>query len=379
MQVFTDIPVVPVKSVDKHIARGGPIWPDFDRQVAARHCRDLLPVDRRAPAPAKAKPLQRAAVWGGYLDLHFGHMIIEQMTRLPQSLVERPDDLYLFTLPPGETEESLPAWVWQIMDWHGLPRRRVRLIDQPRRVTDLRVASQGEMMGTHVSSEAYIDLLDRNVNARNLVPERSRVVFVPRPGMVAQGMGGHAGEAYLCEVLTQVGVRVIDPSRHSVADQLAVYAGAEALVFCEGSAMHGRMLLGRIAQDLHVLRRRPHRDLCAEQLAPRVANLHYHAAVGHRLGARMASGIVHLNLTSAIYNLEVVFDLFGRLGYDLRPLWDPAAYRAAVAQDLRGWLAHCKTTPEQLLDNLALIARAGFPLDPPGLAPPPTTSPKAPH
>ena len=360
MQVFQDIAVVPVTKVSRHIALGGPVWPDFDRQVAARHCRDGLAVDEGPATPATLLSLREPAVWGGFLDRQFGHLVIEQMTRLAQSARDRPDDLYLFTLLPGQTETGLPGWVWQVLNWYGVARDRVVLVDQALRVAELRVAAQGEMMGKGVTDGAYLDLLDANMARRALEVKEARVVFVTRAGLVAGGQGGHAGEAYLAQVLTQAGVRVIDPARHAIAEQMAVYAGARVLVFSEGSALHGRMLLGRIAQDIHVLRRRPNRNIGAEQLAPRCRDLRYHATVAGRLGARMPGGGDRYDLMAALYDLDVVFDLFAGLGHDLRRLWDDAAYRDAVQRDLGGWLESCRTSQGQLLTNLRLIADAGY-------------------
>ena len=363
LQEFRDIAVVPVSDVAGHIALGGPIWPAFDRQIAARHCRDRQPVDICPPRPAEARPLRNPAVWGGFLDLKFGHLIVKQMTRLPQSLRNRPDDLYLLTLPPGQSVAGLPAWVWQILGWHGVPRRRVRLVNKALGVAELRVAAQGEMMGKQPTGAAYLDLLDANMVRRALSPEPAPVVFVTRAGMVARGLGGHAGAAYLAQVLARAGVRVVDPLAQGVAGQMAIYAGAGVLVFSEGSALHGRLLLGRVAQDIHVLRCRPNRDIGAEQLAPRCRELRYHAAAGQRLGARMRAGGDRYDLMAALYDLEVVFEVFGGLGHDLRPHCDGAAQHAAVLHDLRGWLESCQTAPDQVLDNLNLLAQAGFALD----------------
>lgn len=370
LKVFRDVPVVPVTSVTQHVALGGPVWPAFDQQIAARHCRDGQPVDACPTTPAKAEALTEPALWGGFLNPQFGHLIVEQLTRLPQSRLERPDDLILFTLPPGISADSLPDWVWQLLDWHDVARNRLRLIDRPLLVRQLSVAGQGEMMGKALTQPAYLDLLDRNTARQPLPADPAPVVFVTRAGLVGRGQGGHAGEAFLAEVLRRAGVRVIDPARLSVTGQLAAYAGARALVFSEGSAIHGRLLLGRIAQDIHVLRRRPNRDLAAEQLTPRCDRLRYHAAVGHRLGARMPGGTNRLDLTVALYDLDVVFALFAGLGHDPAPLWDAEAYRAAVVQDLRGWMSGCKTDADQVLANLDLVRSAGFDIDSPLNLPP---------
>lgn len=377
MLEFRDVPVVPVRSVAAHVARGGPIWPEFDTQTTARHCRDRLPVDRSPLTAKRSKPLREPAVWGGFLDPQFGHLIVEQATRLPQSLRDRPGDLLLFTLPPGLTEAALPGWIWQVLDWHGVARNRLRLVDRALTARQLRVAEQGEMMGRSLTDPGYLDLLDQNMHRQGLQGQASGVVFVTRAGMVARGLGGHAGEAYLAQVLVRAGVHVVDPATLPVHDQLAIYAGASVLVFSEGSAQHGRLLLGRLSQDIHVLRRRPNRDLAAEQLAPRCADLRYHAAVGHRLGARMSGGRTRQDLTAALYDLDVVFDLFASLGHDLHRDWDASAYHAAVQADLHGWLATCATDANQREINLALLAAAGFAIDLTRL--PPLQHAHAPH
>ena len=369
LQVFRDVAVVPVQSVVQHVAVGGPIWTDFDQQVTARHCRDRKPVDTCPAAPAQVDALAQTALWGGFLNPQFGHLIVEQLTRLPQSLAERPGDRVLFTLPRGATVSSVPDWVWQALAWHGVSRERAWLVDRPLAAAELRVAAQGEMMGRDVTGEAYLDLLDRNPQRAALVPDPAQVVFVTRAGLVERGQGGHAGESYLADALRLAGVRVVDPARLSVSQQLAIYAGARVLVFSEGSAIHGRLLLGRIAQHIHVLRRRPHRDLAAEQLAPRCDALTYHAAVGRRLGARKPGGVNRLDLTAAIYDLDVVLDLFARLGHDPSRHWDTTAYDAAVARDLTGWLSSCKTDADQHLANLDLIRQAGFQIGTPFKSP----------
>jgi hypothetical protein len=51
LQVFSDVPVVPVTLVHQHVALGGPIWPDFAGQTWVRHCRAGEPVDQMPALP----------------------------------------------------------------------------------------------------------------------------------------------------------------------------------------------------------------------------------------------------------------------------------------------------------------------------------------
>lgn len=361
MQHFRDVPVVPVTHMRGQVFRGGPLWPRFFRQKAARHCRAGAPVDRRPLVAelAATQPLRGSAVWGGTLGLQFGHLIAEHMTRLPQSLRDRPDDLYLFTLSPGCGARDLPDHIWQVLGWYGLDPAQVHLVEAPLCAADLRVAAQGETLGLPPDAE-FLDLLDLLPAARGLCPEPADILYVSREGLVAEGRGGHAGEAYLTGALRRAGVRVLDPRTCGVTDQLAAYAGARALVFAEGSALHGRQMLGRIRQDIHVLRRRARRDTGRAQLQPRCDRLAYHEAVGANLHAEMPGGGDRVDLMLAIYDLEVVFDLFAALGHDLQKGWDEAAYQAAVEADIRAWLGRCHTSPEQRAANIARLTYAGF-------------------
>lgn len=370
MQLFQQVPVVPVSAVKRSIGQGGPIWPDYDHQITPRHCRAGLPVDRRPAAPRRARPLRQPAVWGGFLINQFGHLVAEQLPRLPQSLRDRPDDLYLFTVHPGQDAETLPDYIWQALDWFGLRRNQVRLISEPVVADELRVAAQGEMLGRCDISPAYLDMVDALAARNALRPERAEVVFVTRAGLPAKGKAGHLGESYLAGLLARLGVRVLDPAKAPLRDQLAAYAGAAVLVFSEGSALHGRGLLGRIDQQIHVLRRRATHFTARNQTTPRCRALCYHTTVAGALTATMPGGRERPDLALAFYDLPALFACFAQLGIDLAAHWDAAAYRAAQEAEAALWLETCPLSDDCRAQNRATLVALGFHL--PAATPRPT-------
>jgi len=183
---------------------------------------------------------------------------------------------------------------------------------------------------------------------------------VTRAGLVARGQGGHAGEGYLAHVLAQAGVRVIDPGQMPLTEQMSAYAGAEVLVFSEGSALHGRCLLGWLPQDIHVLRRRSRRDTARVQLQARCRRLTYVEALSASLGAARRGMERRPHLTAALFDLDQVFRLFAALGIDLAPHWDNEAYLDAVRLDLAGWTDRVRTSAEQQALNLKTLAAFGM-------------------
>lgn len=344
MQLFRDITVWPTQGFRLQRATGGPDWPDFAGQVAARHCRNGVPVDF-APVPAAVGVLERIArpcVWGGVLVLAFGHLVAERLTRLLTARRERPDDLYLFTTQPGWSAENLRGYVWDLLEWYGLPRAQVRVLTEPVQVDALRVAPQAEMLANTGPAPGYLDLIAAHTAAQGLVANPSPRLYVSRAGMVAEGLGGHAGEAHLVAVLERLGVAVMDPRRVPLRAQLARYAGAGAIMFAEGSALHGRQILGRLDQDIHVLRRRRGRSVAQGILRPRSTSLCYHEVLGQSLMGYTPQGKRRPDHAMAIYDTAALFQAFAGFGVDLAAGWDDAAYRAAALADIEAWVARRK-------------------------------------
>jgi hypothetical protein len=358
MQVFSDVPVVPVTLVHQHVALGGPIWPDFASQTWVRHCRANQPLDQMAVPPVGAQRLEGDAVWGGFLDAHFGHFVADHLPRLPAVLRERPDDIYLFTVDPGVTRDTLPGWVAPLFQWIGLPMAQVRLVVEPLVVQRLWVGRQGEMLPQVAPLPGYLEMIEPW--ARGLVPKWSPLLYVSRVGQSAKGGGVHAGEAYVVGLLEKHGVTVLDPATAPLHDQLAAYAGAERIVFAEGSALHGRQLLGRLPQDMGVLRRRPGKRMAEASLLPRCRKVVYHDVGDQILMAYWKSGAKRPNPAMSLYDVGRLLRSLASYGIDLKPDWDITAYTEAVLADVEAWVAWHQPKDKHLAEYAATLTGLGL-------------------
>jgi hypothetical protein len=367
LEIFSDVPVVPVTLVHRHIAFGGPIWPDFDHQTWVRHCRNNKPMDRAPERPEEVERLEGDAVWGGFLDSHFGHFVSDHLARLPAVLRERPGDTYLFTVDPGVTLDTLPAWVAQVFDWIGLPMHQVRLVTAPLLVRRLWVGNQAEMLPNAAPEPGYLEIIAPW--AKRLVATPSRLLYVARVGMAAQGGGCHAGEGYLTELLQKRGVAVLDPATAPLEQQLAAYAGAKRIVFAEGSALHGRQLLGRLNQDIVVLRRRPGTRMAAANLTPRCRKLIYHDVGKHILMSYWKTGPVRRSTALNLYDVGRMQKVIAWQGIDLRADWDRDAYAQAAMADVERWIAWHQPKEKRLEEYAAILSRAGLGPEASALAP----------
>ena len=335
LTLFTNVALVPVTRVHRHVAFGGPIWPGFAYQTWVRHCRDGVAWDEKPDLPERLLPFDEPAVWGGFLDSHFGHFVADHLPRLALSLRERPRDAYLFTVDPGMTRHGLGGWVWQVFDWIGLPQDQVHLVTEGLYVSTLRVAPQAETLSQVGPAAAYLAAIAPWGDA--VTPVQAPLLYVSRTGLPQIGGGAQAGESYLVSQLQRLGVAVLDPARISIAQQMAQYAGAARLVFAEGSALHGRQLLGWLPQHIEVLRRRPGKQMAKAALTPRCQSLTYHDMAAGQLMVYWKNGMPRPDPALCLYDVPALMRVFQGFGVDLAQGWDHDAYRAAARADIAAW------------------------------------------
>ena len=358
---FKNVVIEPARGEKDKLPLGGPVWPAHAKQTFIRTLRNDKVADflaERSEAPPEV--IDRPAVWCGYAVNHFGHFIAEHATRLLASRTERPDDIYVFLAPPRMTRAGMPDWFWDVLDWFGMTRAQVKVVTtKPVELRDLHVFPQAEQLGLGPTMR-YIKALTKYCETR--LPQRAArlgPVYVSRAGM---GSGKLGGEDYLETALRAVGVTVIRPETMPLAQQLATYAAADRLIFAEGSALHGRQLLGRLEQDVHVLTRRKGWYFGRPFLTPRTRALSHIDAL---------HGSIHFSIDPtngqpkrwqafAYVDGESLLSQLEGLGLPLRDVWDMQAFEQAQSADLDFWARTISkaSRPEDLESRIRLLQGA---------------------
>ena len=100
---FRDVVVTPYTDLlqfsQGEYHRGGPRWPDWDRQTVARQCRYGKPDDTEPPEAEPTARLGGPLAWGGAVTSVFGHQIADFSTRLLPTLDEVPDARFAYSMP----------------------------------------------------------------------------------------------------------------------------------------------------------------------------------------------------------------------------------------------------------------------------------------
>jgi len=336
---FRDVVVTPYSNLlwvgpQRGVHIGGPHWPDFSEQRAARHQREGQPVDEEpAPNPARGRLAGRWA-WAGPICAHFGHQIIEFSMRLMPTLTHDRDVRFLFAVPPSGrygTIAATPPYFRAILDWFGITPARCHVTTTPLLVEELVVAPQAEQLGGPVPKAEHLDAMDRHTLEQLGTRERQGAVYVSRAGVATR----FAGEDVLESALSASGVEVIRPETLPLRAQLRTYASAQLLIFAEGSAPYASALLGRSLGDVVVLNRRPGAHLGLASLRPRATSLRYCDVVREFLAGRNWRGerVKHAGLT--VLDEDALLETFDALELPVRRHWDSARYAARCDQDVK--------------------------------------------
>ncbi|MBT9289578.1 glycosyltransferase family 61 protein [Prosthecodimorpha staleyi] len=210
-------------------------------------------------------------LFAGILFNHYGHFLLEGLTRLWALRRAAPDRTILWLRHHGRPMRS---WHGQIFALFGIDQARFRFVEGATRIDRLEVPESGWISPTHSAPE-YFDAIRLRCGTP-VTPGRK--VWLSR-SRLADNQGRILGEAELEAVLRRRGWDIVHPETLSVAEQIDRLDGAEHIAGFEGSAFHTLLFMDVPGRVQIFARRRPasrHFGIIAEQKGFAQA-LHYPA------------------------------------------------------------------------------------------------------
>lgn len=207
---------------------------------------DITPPDGFDVAEMQLVKKSGTYVFGGFVRVHFGHFLVECLGPLwVLDAVEEPIDGVLF-MPyhanPNETLRNI-----RLLDDHsgrwlkalGVDEK-IDIIRQPTQVDKLILSENGLGLSERFRGSSWFQRFARRRNAHyrsEKPPNANTSIYVTRTKLSGR-KGGILGETALENTFRNAGYRIFAPEKHSLEDQLAIYASAKRIVAVEGSALH---------------------------------------------------------------------------------------------------------------------------------------------
>ena len=203
--------------------------------------------------------IDHPTVYGGMMFNHFGHFILESLCRLhAYESLRHINPLILFHLPDGIPPRYLERtnYAHQVLTGLGIPVDRIVFADRPLRLQSLHIPSQEYGYGfMHAPEDSFVEFI-RRFQHRRRIPRGfgdSKRIYVSRSNL---RRGRIVGEDRFERILEEQGYRIFHPEDYTMHEQLTVYSQAQQIIFAEGSALLGCILLPDLDAAVAVVARR---------------------------------------------------------------------------------------------------------------------------
>ena len=231
----------------------------------ARHLRNYVFDDNStSPIVAHCDTIVETALYAGPLFLHYGHFIMESLSRLwaYSELKKIYPDLKVVYCPFHNkaeelTVDNLPSYVSDILKSLSIEVCDIVLVKSTVLVKHLFLPEQGCGLNINIHP-SFLEFLDGHIGGyddrRKVNIPVNKKIYVCRLGV--KHKGSLFGEALLAHILEINGFYIFYPERYSFSDQILTYKSAQCLVFAEGTAIHSLVFCGALNCPVVLVKRR---------------------------------------------------------------------------------------------------------------------------
>ena len=203
------------------------------QQIGAREVATTVP---------KISPEKRhkKAIFLGVCHKHWGHFLIEGMSRLWAILeTNRYVDYDLCYVLWNES--SFPTYMQEIFSLLGIKWKDIKIIDHPVQYDEIiipQISSKLDLFWT----EEYKLTIDKI--KKSIVPVHGGKYYLTRTSFVDNILGEKEIEA----IFRKNGYHIISPEKLPISEQISIFAGADELVSVSGTSAHNMLFAKNSAQ-----------------------------------------------------------------------------------------------------------------------------------
>jgi tetratricopeptide (TPR) repeat protein len=197
-----------------------------------------------SPLISASKTFKGRAIYGGILQRHFGHFLVDGLSRLWYARLH-PKLPIVWT---GECKYT--SWQKEILEILGIPVDNAIFVDEPMLFNELVIPKRGYKCFEYFDSE-HAKLMGAYPSR---IPVPGRFLYISRIGCGGSG-GGYVNENEIEAVLKKRGWIIFYPERHSIREQLAAFSSAEIVMGVESSALHSVVLQSNLRSKVIALLR----------------------------------------------------------------------------------------------------------------------------
>jgi hypothetical protein len=251
--------VVPPPKGDKNrpVIRSGVLTADGDYVTRAITFRGPGPItiEPAMPDDAAIKTLSGTYMYAGPMFGHFGHFLVESISRLwALTQLEGKIDGIVFSPKFQNNPQKMAENFRPILKVLGVDVP-VILVDEPTRIDTLYLPQQGFGMFQMIEGAPEFRAFVQDRCGASIPAQGAEKIYLSRSAL-PPARGGMLGEKRLEALLKAEGYVIYHPQKHSFDEQVAAYKAARKIISVDGSPLHLLALVGDAGQTVACLARR---------------------------------------------------------------------------------------------------------------------------
>lgn len=202
-------------------------------------------IEYPAPLIKHSNTINEQAIYGGLLYPHFGHFILESLSRI-WAIRNNPDRMIVWK----STSETLFKWQKDILKLFNFDVNSSLIIKQSTLLSDFRIPNPGYIIQNEFSYEQAKSLgvfsPEKIISGKKLYLSRTRS---------KQQDGDFINEKELETCLKRRGWIIFYPEQNSVQEQLKAISSSEVVFGIEGSAFHSLIFFPHLKTKIFTITR----------------------------------------------------------------------------------------------------------------------------
>lgn len=255
----------------------------------------------------EAEYFDEEVVFGGVFLTHFGHFLVECLSRLWCFVSDNVTcfdtrEIRIAVCTTGEIQ----CFMVELIKLLGIDMNRFIFIDRIVRFRKIYIPDQSFYTFSGYSNN-YISIYDKM--KEQIVPQKYEKIFLTRSKF---DKGDSVNESFLDNVFKNNGFEIIAPEEYSVEEQIAFIAGAKTIACTEGTLSH-LALFANAGTTLIILKRHENINLLAQSMINKIKgiNVIYVDATFNLLPTHHVNGVF-------LYGPTKNFITFSKnMGYDI--------------------------------------------------------------
>lgn len=254
---LTDAVIVPPPKGDKNrpVTKSGVLAEDGTYVTRGATFRGPRPITVEPAMPVELKTLDGTHMFAGPLFGHFGHFLVESISRLwaVETLRGKIDGIVY--MPKFQNNPQKMMNVFRpMLEILGVDVP-ITMIEDPTRVETLYVPQQGFGMFQMIEGAPEFREFMNAHAGKSVAAQGADKLYLSRSAL-PPARGGMLGEKRLEALLKAEGYTIYHPQKHSFEEQIAAYKAARHIISVDGSPLHLVALVGDAEQKVACLARR---------------------------------------------------------------------------------------------------------------------------